>query len=70
VPPESAIGNAISYSLNQWQKLGRYVEDGHLNINNNRAERAAKPFVIGRKNWLFANTSRGANASAALYSPD
>ncbi|GMI49981.1 hypothetical protein ScalyP_jg10776 [Parmales sp. scaly parma] len=49
-------------------KLETYIKDGRINIDNNRAERAVKPFVIGRKNWLFSNTSRGANASAILYS--
>lgn len=68
VPPKSKLGEAISYSLNQWHKLIRYTEDGRLNIDNNRAERAIKPFVIGRKNWLFSNTAKGANASAVLYS--
>jgi transposase len=48
--------------------LIRYLDDGQLNIDNNRAERAVKPFVIGRKAWLFANTKTGAKASAALYS--
>jgi transposase len=68
VPPKSALGKALAYSLNQWPKLTRYLEDGHLNIDNNRAERAIKPFVIGRKNWLFSNTTSGANASSILYS--
>lgn len=68
IPTESALGKAITYSLNQWSKLIRYLEDGRLNIDNNRAERAIKPFVIGRKAWLFANTTSGAKASAALYS--
>ncbi len=68
VPPKSALGKAITYCLNQWSKLIRYTDDGHLNIDNNRAERAIKPFVIGRKNWLFANTANGAKASATLYS--
>ena len=68
MPPQSAIGKAIAYSLGQWQKLERYIESGHLQIDNNRAERAIKPFVIGRKNWLFSNTANGANASAILYS--
>jgi len=68
VPPQSAIGKAIAYSLRQWPKLVRYAEDGRLSIDNNRAERAIKPFVIGRKNWLFANTQNGAHASAILYS--
>lgn len=68
VPPKSAIGAAIFYCLNQWNKLAAYVLDGHLQIDNNRAERAIKPFVIGRKNWLFSATNRGAKASAILYS--
>lgn len=68
VPPKSTMGQAIAYCLNQWQKLIRYIDDGHLNIDNNRAERAIKPFVIGRKNWMFCNTQRGADASAILYS--
>ena len=68
VPPKSAVGRAIAYSLGQWSKLERYIEDGHLQIDNNRAERAIKPFVIGRKNWLFSNTANGAQASAMLYS--
>lgn len=67
-PPKSAIGGAIFYCLNQWNKLAAYVQDGHLQIDNNRAERAIKPFVIGRKNWLFSATNRGAKASAILYS--
>ena len=59
---------AIYYSLNQWSKLSRYTEDSRLNIDNNRAERAVKPFVIGRKNWLFNHNYRGAEASSILYS--
>ena len=68
IPTESLLSKAITYSLNQWPKLICYLEDGRLNIDNNRAERAIKPFVIGRKAWLFANTTSGAKASAALYS--
>ncbi len=68
VLPKSAIGKAIAYSLNQWDKLIRYIDDGGLTIDNNRAERAVKLFVIGRKNWLFSNTANGAEASAILYS--
>ncbi len=68
IPEGSYLGKAISYTQNQWPKLIRYLEDGRLNIDNNRAERAVKPFVIGRKAWLFANTTSGANASAVLYS--
>ena len=68
VPPKSTLGKALAYSLNQWPKLIRYLEDGQLNIDNNRAERAIKPFVIGRKNWLFSKTANGAHASSILYS--
>jgi transposase len=68
IPPKTALGRALGYSLNQWPKLIRYIEDGNLSIDNNRAERAIKPFVIGRKNWMFSNTANGANASATLYS--
>ena len=65
---ESAIGKAIRYTINQWEYLVRYLEDGNLQIDNNAAERHIKPFVIGRKNWLFNQTPCGATASALLYS--
>lgn len=68
VPPKTALGKAIAYTLGQWEKLERYLEDGNLQIDNNRVERAVKPFVIGRKNWMFSNTANGARASAMLYS--
>ena len=58
----------MTYWCNQAHKLTTYLNDGRINIDNNRAERAVKPFVIGRKNWLFSNTPRGATASAILYS--
>lgn len=66
--PKSKLGEAIGYNLNQWDKLIRYIDDGYLSIDNNRAERAIKPFVIGRKNWMFSQTKKGADASAMLYS--
>jgi len=68
VLPKSAVGKANQYSLNQWGKLSGYIKSGDINIDNNRAERAIKPFVIGRKNWMFCNAASGANASAILYS--
>lgn len=68
VPPKSLLGKAIQYNLKQWDKLTVYLTDGQINIDNNRAERAIKPFVIGRKNWLFANTGNGARSSAIFYS--
>jgi transposase len=67
-PSKTGLYTAIVYARNQREYLGRYLEDGRLEISNNRAERSIKPFVVGRKNWLFANTPRGAKASAILYS--
>lgn len=68
VLPESKLGKAITYALNQWPYLRRYLDSGLLEIDNNNAERSIKPFVIGRKNWLFADSVHGAKASALLYS--
>lgn len=68
VLPKSPLGQAIRYCQAQWPKLTRFLEDGRLELSNNLAERAIKPFVMGRKNWLFANTPRGATASATVYS--
>lgn len=65
---KSSFGKAVNYCLNQWDKLNNYLLDGRLNIDNNRAERNIKPFVLGKKNWLFSNTSRGAKASSIIYS--
>jgi len=66
--PKTGIGKAVHYLLSQRKYLERYLLDGRLEISNNRAERSIKPFVIGRKNFLFANTPRGAKASAIMYS--
>ena len=68
VLPKSAFGQAIAYCRNQWSKLEAFLQDGRLELDNNRSERSIKPFVIGRKNWLFCNTPRGAKASATVYS--
>ena len=68
VLPKSLFGLAVKYGLQQWPKLIRFLEDGRIELSNNRAERSIKPFVIGRKNWLFANTPKGARASAVIYS--
>jgi hypothetical protein len=68
VSGKSAFGSAVRYALEQWEYLARYLLDGRLEISNNRAERSIKPFVIARKNFLFANTPRGAKASAVMYS--
>ncbi len=66
--PKSLFGTAVHYGRQQWEKLVRFLEDGRIELSNNRAERSIKPFVIGRKNWLFCNTPRGARASAMTYS--
>jgi transposase len=68
IPPQSAVGKALHYLDGQWVKLSRYVEDGRIAIDNNAAERTIRPFVIGRNNWLFADTVNGAQSSARLYS--
>ena len=68
IPPKSALGTALSYMHNYWGKLIRYTERGDLPIDNNRCENAIRPFVIGRKAWLFSDTTAGAYASAIIYS--
>lgn len=68
VVPKSLLGQAISYCLAQWHRLENYIKDGHAGIDNNVAENAIRPFVVGRKNWLFSGTTEGAKASAVLYS--
>jgi transposase len=67
-PPKSLLGKAIGYALNQWERTCRYLEDGRLSPDNNVAENAIRPFAVGRKNWLFSGSPRGADASAAIYS--
>jgi len=68
VVPKSALGKAMTYARNEWSRLIVYLEDGRLEIDNNGGERSIKPFVIGRKNWLFCNTGTGALASGVIYS--
>ncbi|MFB3078594.1 MAG: IS66 family transposase, partial [Lysobacterales bacterium] len=68
VPPTSATGKALNYLNNEWPKLIRYLDDGRLQIDNNLAENAIRPFVVGRKNWLFSDSVKGVKASANLYS--
>lgn len=67
-PPRGLLGKAISYCLNQWDRLEGYLKDGRLSMDNNAAENAIRPFVVGRKNWLFSGTPEGAEASALFYS--
>lgn len=66
--PKSLLGQALHYLASQWHKLKRYAEDGRYSIDNNVQENAIRPFCVGRRNWLFADTVAGANASANLYS--
>ncbi len=68
VPPRTALGVAIGYALGEWPKLLRYLDAWYLTPDNNVAENVLRPYVLGRKGWLFADTPRGAHASAALYS--
>lgn len=66
--PKSMLGAALTYTVNQEGWLMNVFLDGRLELSNNRAERAVRPFAVGRKNWLFSNTPKGADASAAVYS--
>lgn len=66
--PKSKLGNALTYLHNQWKDLQVFLEDGRIELSNNRAERSIKPFVMARKNFLFANTPKGAQGSAIYFS--
>ena len=66
--PSGKLGEAFAYLLTQWPKLVRYLDDPRLALDTNVAENAIRPFALGRRNWLFADTVKGARASAALYS--
>jgi transposase len=68
VPPKSLTGKALGYLDKQWPRLIRVLDDGRIEIDNNLCENAIRPFVLGRKAWLFADTPAGAEASARLYS--
>ena len=68
VPKNSLTYKAMQYTLNQWELLTGYLADGRLHISNALAENAIRPFAVGRRNWLFADTPRGAKASATVYS--
>ena len=67
-PPKSKLGIAVNYTLGQWHRLIRYIDDGIIRMDNNLAENAIRPFVVGRKNWLFFEQPGGAEAGATLYS--
>ena len=67
-PPKSNLGQAMQYAKSEWPKLVKYIENGHIRIDNNLTENAIRPFVVGRKNWLFSKSPEGAKASAFFYS--
>ena len=68
VNPKGTLGRAVAYTIKQWPRLIRYVEDGRLPIDNNMVENIIRPFAVGRKNWLFSGSPKGAAASATLFS--
>jgi transposase len=68
VPPQTRTGRALGYLDKQWPRLIRYLDDGRVEVDNNLAENGIRPFVMGRKAWLFSDTPAGADASARLYS--
>ncbi len=67
-PPKGLLGQALSYALTRWPRLIRYLENGHITPDNNAAENAIRPFVVGCKNFLFAAHPNGAYSAATLYS--
>ena len=68
VTPQSALGKALGYLHRQWSRLIVFLEHGEVQMTNNAAENAIRPFAVGRKNWLFSDTQAGARSSANLYS--
>ena len=67
IPPSLLLGKAIGYSLGQWEKMAAYLESPHLTPDNNACENAIRPFVLGRKNWLFCKSPEGAESSCGIY---
>jgi hypothetical protein len=65
--PQSALGRAISYVLDQWSGLERFLEDGRLEIDNNTVENAIRPTAVGKKNWLFIGAAEVGQRGAILY---
>jgi transposase len=67
-PAKSALGKAITYALNQWEYLTKYVDYGEAEIDNNWVENQIRPFALGRKNWMFLGNEKAANTAAFFYS--
>jgi transposase len=68
VPPTLLLGKAVHYSLSQWDKMTAYLDSPYLTPDNNACENAIRPFVLGRKNWLFAQSPDGADSSCGMFS--
>ena len=68
VAPQSVLGKAMAYAVHEWKNIENYLEHGQCEVDNNKIENAIRPFAIGRKNWLFSDSDRGAVASANIYS--
>ena len=68
ITPKSQLGRAMIYLHKQWGKLTVFLQSGNVPIHNNQAENKIRPFVIGRKNWMFNDSVKGAESSAAIYS--
>ncbi len=66
--PQSLLGKAVNYALSEWEQLGRYLEDGRLEIDNNLIENAIRPTAVGKKNWLFIGHPDAGQKSAVIYS--
>jgi len=67
-PPDTALGKAVTYFVNQWTALKRFIEDGHLQMTNNDCERQLRHIAVGRANWLFCGSDEGAQTTAVLLS--
>lgn len=68
IPRDLLLGKAIHYTLNQWKRLTKFITHSEVGLDNNQVENAIRPFAVGRKNWLFSDSVKGANGSAAIYS--
>jgi hypothetical protein len=66
-PPKTPLGKALTYAINQWPQLMRFLDDGRIELDNNGIERAMRPIAVGRKGWLFAGSDEGARRAAIVY---
>ncbi|MCZ8270772.1 MAG: transposase, partial [Beijerinckiaceae bacterium] len=68
LPRKSGTAEAIRYAITRWEALGRFIDDGTIEIDNNAAERSIRPIALGRKNWLFAGSDKGGERAAGILS--